>query len=182
MSENAVTVVEISLSGSEARARASEIREWLLGAGVIKPNPRPDPMGQPSEFAPGEAVRTATPDYPLDWDGPQLANNGVDIITTRELHHPIENYAPPACPSCKATLDEHFHQGLVEPWLKGPEPVVQCPSCRVATPLGDWPGEWTFQIGELAVRFNNWPPMSDEFITEVGRRLGERWRVVIEHS
>jgi hypothetical protein len=182
VSENALTVVEISLTGAEARARASEIREWLLGTGVIKPNPRLDPIDQPSEFAPGDAVRTATPDYPDAWDGTPLANNGVDIITTREVHHPIENYEPPNCPSCDAPLDGEFHQGLIEPWLKGPEPVVHCQSCGVATPLGDWPGEWTFQVGELAVRFNNWPPISDEFINDVGRRLGARWRVVIEHS
>lgn len=182
MSDNAITVVEISASGPEVRARAAEVQEWLLGTGVIKPNESIDPLWRSSLFAPGRSARTAIPGHEQELDQLRtLANSGVDIVTERRIHHPVQNYEPPGCPSCGETIDPDDHHALIDGWLAGAEPTVACTNCGTESLIGDWPGEWTFQVGALAVRFNNWPPIADTFLAEIGRRLGSRWRVVYEH-
>src|SRR6266498_4355504 len=101
-------------------------------------------------------------------------------IYTLSLHDalPIAAYAPPRCRSCQHPLDEELHDRLVRPWLEGHEPAVTCAHCGATHPLGDWPD--SYQVGELAVRFNNWPPLADDFLAELGAHLGPRWRVVHE--
>jgi hypothetical protein len=71
---------------------------------------------------------------------------------------------------------------VLDQWFESGEPVVTCLSCGAESLIGDWPGEWTYHVGDVAVTFNNWPPLSDAFIADVGRRLGDRWRVVRQHS
>jgi len=176
VSDTALTVVEISIGPLEAIDRADSVARWLLGTGVVVPNAERHELRQPSALRAGPAVRRAAP----AWDDTHAArpNNGVDVIAERMLFHPIAAYAPPRCPACRHPLDEEHHDLLVRPWLTGREPAVTCTACGAAHLLGDWPG--TFQVGELAVRFNNWPPLAEEFLAELGTRLGRRWRLVHE--
>jgi hypothetical protein len=183
VSENAITIVELSAIGPVARERAAAARDWLLEAGVIVPNADRDDLWQPSEFAGGPRAATAFPDHRES--AAQLGvlgNSGVDIVTERQVFHSVENYEPPACPSCGTPIDEEDHHDLIDGWLAGEEPSVRCPACGTTSLIGDWPGEWTFQVGELAVAFNNWPPLSAEFLASLGGLLGPRWRVVYEHT
>ena len=185
MSESTITVVEISLSATAALQQAADLRRWLLDTGVIAPNTERDGLWQPSEYRAGPRVLWAAPEFDL-WSR-RSCNNGVDVITGRRVHHPIENYEPPDCPTCNTTLEEAIHTSLIEPWLAGPEPRVTCRACRAHALLGDWIGhgneigQWTFQVGALAVSFNNWPALNPVFLSELGVRMGPRWRVVAEH-
>jgi hypothetical protein len=179
MSENATTIVELSLHAAGARARAAELTRWLLDTGIVIPNTERDELWEPSEYRAGPSVRTATELWSAD--DAQLANNGVDVVVERMLHHPSENYEPPACPMCATVLGEEAHESLGDAWLAGPEPLVRCDACGAEALIGDWPGEWTFHVGDLAVSFNNWPPLNDAFLEEVRRRIGPRSRVVLEH-
>ena len=179
MSENAITVVELSLDAAGARERAAEITQWLLGTGIMVPNTNRDELWQPSEYLAGPNVRTATELWSSD--DARLANNGVDVVVERMLHHPSENYEPPACPTCGSVLGEEAHEGMGDAWLEGPEPLVRCAACGAEALVGDWPGEWTFHVGELAVSFSNWPPLNDAFLDDLRTRLGPHTRVVFEH-
>ncbi len=161
--------------------RAIEVRDWLVGVGIIMPNPQRDRRRQPSEFVAGDRAAAAAPDFATDPSAWNTLNTGVDITANRAVHHPSENYEPPTCPSCGAQIEEGFHHALIEPWLGGEEPRVRCEACGAEALVGDWTGRWTFQVGELAVRFNNWPPLTTTFMDQLGRRLGDRWRVVLEH-
>src|SRR3954454_2053122 len=105
MSENAITLVELDVTREDAENRAHEIADWLLAKGIVAPNPTPG-LTQPSAFLPGSRAATAAPDA-AQFLG--LWNNGVDLVTERELHHPVENYEPPPCPACGTTLDEDTH-------------------------------------------------------------------------
>jgi len=176
VSDEAFTVVEISVGALEAIDRAESVARWLLDTGVVGPNPQRDRLRQPSALRAGPAVRRAAP----TWDDAYASrtNNGVDVLAERTLFHPIAAYAPPRCPSCQHPLDEELHDRLVRPWLEGHEPAVTCAHCGATHPLGDWPD--SYQVGELAVRFNNWPPLADDFLAELGAHLGPRWRVVHE--
>ena len=173
MSENSVAVVELSVTGAAAQERAAAVRDWLLASGVIVLNSERDELWQPSEFAAGPAAATAFPDYPDDVAQlGVLSNSGVDVVTKRQVFHSVENYEPPACPSCATPMDEGEHHELIYGWLGGTEPSVSCRSCHHSSLIGDWRGKWTFQIAELGVVFNNWPPLVDAFVAETGRLLG----------
>lgn len=182
MSENAVTVVELSLDEASARVRAEAVREWLLSTGIVQVNAKRDDLWQPSEFRAGPNVlRAATGWGP---DEAKRANSGVDLVVERELHHPGENFEPPSCPNCAAALDldDEQHAAFVEGWLGGQEPAVTCAPCGRTSALGDWRGEWMFAVGGLAARFNNWPPLRPEFVEALRVRLGPRTRVVFTHT
>ena len=185
MSESEISVVEISVSAAEAPRRAAEVTRWLLDTGVIDHNTERDDLWQPSRYRAGPRVLAVAPEF--DYLTRRLSNNGVDVAVGRSVYHPVENYEPPDCPACGTTLDEDTHYGFVEPWLTGPEPLVICPACQGKSLLGDWIGhgdeygQWTFQIGELGVSFNNWPALTTSFLTEIGDRIGPRWRVVSVH-
>ena len=153
MSDTSVTVVEISVSDSEASRRAVELTGWLLSTGVIERDDR----WQLSEFQAGPNVLVAAPDL----DDTMPATGEVKVIAKRDFYLPGIFLAAPDCPACQATLDEEAYYVLAEPWLVGPEPQVTCPACQTATLLGDWIAEeddyggCAFQVGSLAVVFNN---------------------------
>jgi hypothetical protein len=134
------------------------VRDWLLATGVIVPNPSGS-LGNRSAY--------------LD----SLWNTGANVITDRMVFDSAQSVTPPDCPHCIAPLDVDHYMDQLGPWLSG-EPTVQCPACGRSALLGDWSGEWTCQVGNLSVRFTNWPPLRDDFVGELGRRLGLRWRVV----
>lgn len=179
MSEHAITVVELSLSAAEAAQRAHLARQWLLNTGVIVGNPKPDELWNPCEFLAGPQVQGIACETDVDR---RLWNTGVEVLCERQLHHPIENYEPPGCPRCATPLAEDVHTALIETWIEQGEPSTSCGACSHAALLGDWPGQWTYYVAELAVRFNNWPPLTDAFIADLGTHLGPRWRVVYEHA
>lgn len=181
MSENAIVVVELSTSLADAEERLSAVREWLLQAQIIEPNAHRDALWQPSEFSAGPRAVDVAP--PLAQEHIRmLANNGVDFIRERAVHHPIENYEPPPCPACGVLADEDAHAEILDAWLEGDEPLLACTSCGKATAAGDWVADLTFYVANLAVRFNNWSDLDDDFLARLGERLGPRWRVVYEHS
>jgi hypothetical protein len=178
MSDHDVTLVEISLPAADAPNRAAAVRDWLLATGVVVTNPTPGTLADPSEFLAGpEAERWATDD---DVDR-ALMNSGVDIVTARQVFDSGENFEPPACRGCAAPLDPDQYVDLLKRWLHSGEPTVSCSVCEHSAPLGEWPGEWACQVGGPAVRFNNWPPLREAFVRELGQRLGPRWRVVHGH-
>jgi hypothetical protein len=179
MSETAITLVELDVAPDVAAQRAEALTGWLLAEGVVVRNPTPDPLWQPSAFLPGPRSGAVAPDAAPFVD---LANRGVDVIARRELHHPAENYEPPPCPVCRTPIEADEHRTLIEPWLAGTEPAVTCHTCGETNRIGDWSHRFTYSIGNLAVRFNNWTPLSDEFTTELGSRLGSRWRLVLKHA
>jgi hypothetical protein len=178
MSENAITLVELDVTPDVAAGRAAAITDWLLAEGVVVRNPTLD-LHQPSPLLPGPKAGDVAPDA---WQFLELSNRGVDVIANRQVHHPVENYEPPPCPVCKMPLDPIDHYALVEDWLAGTEPTVTCQNCGEANRIGDWVHEFTFYIGNLAVRFNNWTMLSEGFLADLGSRLGSRWRLVLEHS
>ncbi|HEV2635110.1 MAG TPA: hypothetical protein VGX23_08185 [Actinocrinis sp.] len=178
MSEHAIVLVELTTSETEAPGRAAAVADWLLGRGVIEPNTKPDALRGPSPFSAGPRAADVAPHLEQIAG---LLNSGVDIICQREVHDPGGNYEPPACPSCAATLDTGTHIELIEPWLTKGEPEVTCVSCNESALLGDWPGQFALHVANLAVQFNNWPPLTEEFTRELGGRLGARSRVIYQH-
>lgn len=183
MSEHAVTIVDLDVTGRQAEERAAVVRDWLIETGIIVPNAARDELWQPSAYAAGPNAALSFPGYEGDRaDLGVLANSGVDINAERQIYHPVANEEPPTCPSCGAELDDETNVTVLDEWFESGEPMVSCSSCGASSRIGDWPGEWTYHVGDVAVTFNNWPPLSDAFLQDVGRRLGNRWRVVKQHT
>jgi hypothetical protein len=182
VSENSVTVVDLDVTGADTQVRADAVRDWLLESGIIVPNPDYDELWQPSAYAAGPSAANAFPGYEGDFAHlGVLANSGVDINTDRQIYHPVANEERPTCPACGTKLDDAASANIIDDWFEKAEPIVTCSNCGASSRIGDWPGEWTYHVGDVAVTFNNWPPLSDAFIEQVGRRLGNRWRVVKQH-
>jgi hypothetical protein len=179
VSESAIIVCEISVTATEAPVRASAARRWLLDEGIVVPNPARDELWQPSEFNAGPRAVRVAPGFAHDHMR-TLANNGVDVICERQVHHPVENYEPPCCPACDAGIAEGAER--LGDWFERGEPLAACARCRKEHPLGDWIGKFSAYVAEVAVRFNNWPPIDPPVLEHLGRLLGPRWRVVFEHT
>jgi len=178
VSDECVTVVEMSIGEAEAADRADAVIRWLLDSGVIVPNPRRGGSWRDSAYVPGPRAGSAAPGF--GESAPRATHVGVDVLVERELYRDTVPHDPPACPDCGYELPEPTLDRLIRPWLDGRhEPEVPCPGCGTVRRLGDWPNGYL--VGELAVRFNNWPPLSEEFVAHLGRLLGPRWRAVHEH-
>ena len=169
MSDHAVTFV--GLDADDVRRRAAEVRAWLLTTGVA--------ADRAGTLRPGRAWRTVVvpPGHRLEG----FAHNAIDVTTERVVHDPGANFEPAACPSCHVPLTAEAYTDLVEPWLTGGEPLVECPACGRTALLGDWDAPWGYAIGTPAVRFNNWPILTDEFEAAVRQRVGGRTAVVRGH-
>jgi len=180
MSEHAVIVCELSATRAEAPERARAAKQWLLERGIIQPNAARDELWQPCEFLPGPHAIDVAPEFALEhWRN--LWNNGVDIVAERRLHHPIENYDPPPCPTCGAARVDHPVADSFDPWLEGQELLAVCAGCGESHLLGDWVSAFSWYVAEIAVYFHNWPIIDGAFFEELGALLGPRWRIVYQH-
>ena len=176
-----VTVVRLDSPEGEVVELAQTVARWLLKEGSVQPNSRRDELWQPSEWMPGPRWRDVVDEGPWNEDILETANNGVDVEVKRQVHHPTENYEPPACRRCGAVLSEELHHETIDPWLAGNEPTVVCPRCGWSAPIGDWPAKFGFAIGTPAIVFNNWPVLKEDFLAELRRLLGGRTFVVRTH-
>jgi hypothetical protein len=177
VSDSAIIVCEISVTAGEATARAEALRGWLLARGLVVPNQACGSVMHPSDFRPGPTAVDVVREPAVPWM--ERANNGVDIVCARVVHHPLENYEPPTCPACGAEGEEAMD--ALEPWLEGEEPCLDCAACGRSYLLGDAAGWFNAYVAEIAVRFNNWPGLTASFIEDLGELLGPRCRVVYEH-
>ncbi len=180
MSENAIVVVELSTTPTDAPGRVVAAKKWLLEDGIIVPNEHRDRLMQRSEHRAGPRAIEVAPAFAHEHVR-GLANNGVDFVCKRQVHHPSANYEPPDCPSCGARADSDAHSQLIKPWLENEEPVLACRACGQVHLAGDWTGKFSFYVSEVAVRFNNWPCIEPSFLAKLGEILGPRSRIVYEH-
>lgn len=179
VSDHSETVVCLDTGEVSTAAAAEMLTDFLVARNIITVNLQRDDLMQPSAWRPGASwLSVLEPDPAMCLN---LANDGVDIVTERAVHHPVENYEPPTCIRCATSYDEEAHHATIEPWLAGTEPVLTCSSCNWSALAGDWPATWTFAIGAPAVVFHNWPRLTDRFLGEVRMLIGGRTQVVRAH-
>lgn len=192
MGDNQIVVVELSIRDEvQAVERAGEIRDWMLGLGVIAV--REDGLEECGDFVPGPNVLSASPDF----DGPEwiragddmihrywpssLRWNGVDIDASWGVRTALEMWEVPCCPRCRSEAPGREFMDLVDPWWGTRiEPALTCPACETATPLGNWTGNH-LAAGHLAVEFHNWNSVTEDFLMDLRSRMGSRTRVIHCH-
>ncbi len=105
----------------------------------------------------------------------------MDVITERQVFDPGENFEPPPCRVCTRRTSAGEYIDLMEAWLAGPEPPLGCKSCGGTFAIGDWRWHFSCAVGNLAVRFADWPILDDRFVEEIGVRLSGRWALILGH-
>ena len=150
VSDKSEAVVCLDTEGIDVAAVARTLTDLLVIRNIVTADSRPDPLLHPSAWRPGPGCSSVLEPHSPGWR--DRANDGVDIVTERVLHHPHGNYEPPSCARCATSYDEEAHHAAVEPWLEGTEPVLICPVCHWSAPAGDWPATGRRLAGDMAVR------------------------------
>ncbi|MFG0274381.1 MAG: hypothetical protein ACF8QF_04935 [Phycisphaerales bacterium] len=106
--------------------------------------------------------------------------NEVSVSVQRGCWFPVEPPWTLACPACGVEFEpeESFTEAIGEWYDRHSDGPVPCPACGHIQPIVDWDGPSPHGVGEFALNFMNWPPLSDRFIGRVADLLGHRVRVV----
>ena len=168
MSDNAIVVVRMG-EVPDAEDVATRLRDWLVAERIAS-----------ADMRPGDRWGAAAED-PVHHHSPLgISHNGVTIETEWAVTTAGGNSEPSACGECGERYPEKW-DWVDEWWETRVEPTLTCEHCGWSALAGDWPGEFGIAAGGLAVRFENWPPLSQPFLDELRRRLGGRTRVIYEH-
>jgi hypothetical protein len=113
---------------------------------------------------------------------PGLWANGVKFATGRQVFDAGGNRIELECDACGVSFEPNDSWSAVGAWLSGDALVsFPCPSCVQHALLTQWRCPWPWGFGRLGIEFSNWPPLSDEFIHAITRKLGHRTVMVRLH-
>ncbi|MFE7721790.1 hypothetical protein ACFU44_22420 [Nocardia rhizosphaerihabitans] len=185
-------IVDLEVTAADAGALAERTVDWMVSRGWLSREMSGDTMYslQVDEgYVPGPDWAQIAQEWGADWmPGP------VAVIVGRDAHYPGQGAIEPSavdCPRCEATTviidypqrweaDKAVWQpfsAAIDAWKETGAGSATCLSCTVTSPIAEWNWADCFALGSLAFDFWGWPPLTDEFITELGARLGHR----IEH-
>jgi hypothetical protein len=163
-------VVDVEATAAEAPALAAGLTRWLVELGVIELAPAERALGGPGHPPGPEAARaTGGAGAPAS-----LHTNGVAVVSTRTVFDGGPDDGSARCPRCAEDVGWDVLGPAVDEWWAGGEGVRPCPGCGAPGPLNGWRWEPAWAFGCLGLTFWNWPPLSADFVREIGERLGHR--------
>jgi len=183
-------IVDVEVSAEEAGALAARTVEWMVGEGVITRELSGVGVYSPSTlegYCPGPHWQRAialSPD--AAWQpGPVAVMAGRDHYVEGQGTDEADHATCPRCTARTVITDypESFEpdeevwrpfREAVATWKETGEAGVTCPACAAVVPVTEWDFGSGFLLGALAFDFWGWPPLSEEFIAELGRQLGHR--------
>jgi hypothetical protein len=112
-----------------------------------------------------------------------LSTNGVEFAVGRRVFDAGGNGIELQCDACGVSFEpDDLWSDAVGAWFSGDDLVsFPCPSCGQQALLTEWRGPWPWGFGNLGIAFWNWPPLSDDFIHAIARKLGHRTVLVRRH-
>ena len=108
---------------------------------------------------------------------------GVKFAVGRQVFDACGNGIELECDACGMSFEpDDSWSDAVGAWFSGDNLVsFPCPSCGQQALLTEWRGPWPWGFGNLGIAFWNWPPLSDDFIHAITRKLGHRTVMVRRH-
>ncbi|MFE1912626.1 hypothetical protein [Streptomyces anandii] len=183
-------VVDVEVTAEAAGPLAERIIHWLVSEDVITRELSREGVYSPgadSGYVPGREWRRAVAD-PSDaaWmAGPVAVMVGRDAYVAGQGSDEAEEAVCPRCSHTVVVIDwpdnpepdeeawRPFRDALAV-WRRTGEASVHCPGCGAAVPVTEWDYGPGFALGALAFDFWDWPPLAEEFRSELRRRLGHR--------
>ncbi|WP_067693379.1 hypothetical protein [Nocardia jejuensis] len=182
-------IIDLDVTSAEAGALAEHMVEWMVQRRWILRETSSEAMyslGVDEGYLPGPQWSEITQEWGEDWIPAPVA-----VIVGRHAHYSGQGEIEPAaaiCPHCQAgTVIIDYPQrweadpavwqpfsDAIEAWKHTGAGAATCPACTIASPITAWGWADDFALGTLAVDFWGWPPLTEDFIAEFGRRLGHR--------
>jgi hypothetical protein len=180
MSDSTQVIVDIEAKDHEAERLGPSLRAWLVGKGIVQPDPSDCTPGDGDGYAPGPRYAAVLAAGTSDPAFLQLATNGLCISIGRRVFDGGSNGIELKCVKCAATFEPGPEWAeSVGIWYEGDDQATYaCPSCGGSQRLPEWRGPWPWGFGQLALEFWNWPPLSDGFLREGEQHLGHRTMLV----
>lgn len=188
MSDSALHIVDVEVSGVGVIDLAHRVRGWLLAEQIIVAQYA---QGAPAvdAFGVGVGVARSLAD-PVD--ASTMLGAGVQVEQGRTMFHGGESGLPDVlCPRCgfrAIATDRERYAPWWEPacemltrWHRnGGTTAVRCPHCAAPTGFNDWQaGDDPWAIGEFAITLWNWPPPSQTFTSSLIEQLGGHRTVMV---
>jgi hypothetical protein len=172
MSEWFQTIVDVQATEEEAEALGASVLAWLVDSGIVEATCQDVSAG--GGHPPGARYATAVVEPDEDLHRP--LNNGVHVITGRTLSSltGLMGVSIVTCPDCQTAVTSEYLVDAAFEWYAGAAGTRACGGCGRVLGLNDWRWQPPWGFGYLGFEFWNWPPLAQEFIAEVGRRLGHR--------
>lgn len=166
------TLVAPEITTARAQAEGQRMLDWLIGQGIISPHEKDCVLSAPLGHPPGPNYVRAT--GKSDPHLPSLWTNGLAVISKRTVFH--SGWSELICSACNARFEPPDRWGdAVKEWFgRSGAGLLACPACGAARPVIDWQHDPPWAFGDLGFEFWNWPPFTQEFMSEFERQLGSR--------
>ncbi|MEB3367529.1 hypothetical protein [Saccharopolyspora mangrovi] len=180
------TIVDVEVGAEDAEHFAAEVRDWLISAGIVLSERTDCVLGAQVGHPPGPAAGQALEDPSEDDGWQRLWTKGLDITVGRAVFDAgqgeVEAVTCPHCAkelrlvdACWQLIDEAwapFREVLTD-WPEGLDGVIACRFCeRPVEPTAWLWADDHLALGQLGFTFWNWPSLKQDFVDEIGRRLG----------
>ena len=182
MSDHSQIIVDIEVGPREAKRLGKSVLDWLINEGIVEREGSDSAMSGVGH-RPGPRYRSVIEEEDSFLE---LAVNGLELVTGRTVFDAGGNGLELQCSSCdyQVSSDEDVSAfvDVIDAWYEGDDQTTfKCPRCGQARLLRDWRGPWQWGFGNLGLQFWNWPPLKEEFIQAVTKKLGHQTVLVRMH-
>ncbi len=188
MSDNFQTLAFDTVRAAEIQKVARIGLDWMIARGFVRADQTDCVYAADNGLGhrPGPNWRQIVYEArDFDDDFLRLAVNGVHAAIGKGVYNAAEysNDAKGACPACGEVPDPQFdYLPLAEAWFNGAVVSVPCPLCSTTSLLEDWDFQPCLAFAEGALKFWNWPLLSEEFKKDLLRILSlSRLRHLVGH-
>lgn len=183
MSDQSQSIVDLDATAKKAPKLSRLVMEHLFEKQIASRKPSNCVLGPPAGHSPGSKWSDACEGKPKS-SFLARKSNGVAVCVERSVFDAGANGIDVVCPKCLTHVDEMSDEWTeaVGSWFEGNERAAwTCPKCLRSARLNDWNGPFPWAFGNLGFTFWNWPPLSPEFVSDIGRVLGHRVKLVRQH-
>lgn len=176
------TIADLDATAEQAPSLADVLITTLVAEDIVRAERTDCGPGTDGAHPPGPRCSEA-------FDGPDgglltLRCNGLSAWCGRTVVDPGQGGGEVGCPYCNAieSFDEPLGAAFLEAidaWHAHRPSDTACRHCGRAIGINDWQwtdGDWAF--ANLGLTFWNWPPLRNDFVAGISRRLGHQVRLV----